>query len=211
MSAHRKLHLHHTHTYIQWCRMWWSHWSEWVTPPNLLIYDMNEHTQEATPTPRTMSHISLQRKDFSHMLYPLERKEWWRGKALQHLLGATKRAFWFFYIFWNSDFRQRFPLKSTEIRRSRKHRFCVLKFPVSPLRSTRGWISLVSKIIHIPSYRRNLFIYNWFIYDVNEHSLLHIQVRTHWCCIWINCSSTSYMMLYMNKLLINVVYDVVYE
>jgi len=42
-------------------------------------------------------------------------------------------------IFWNSDFRQRFPLKSTEIWRSKKHRFCVLKFPLSPLHLTRGY------------------------------------------------------------------------
>ena len=34
-----------------------------------------------------------------------------RGQGLQHLLGATKRAFLLFYIFWNSDYRQRFPLK----------------------------------------------------------------------------------------------------
>ena len=32
------------------------------------------------------------------------------GKGLQHLLGATKRAFSLFYIFWNSDYRQWFPL-----------------------------------------------------------------------------------------------------
>ena len=42
-------------------------------------------------------------------------------------------------IFWNSDFRQRFPLKSTEIWRSKKHWFCVLKFPLSPLHLTRGY------------------------------------------------------------------------
>jgi len=62
----------------------------------------------------------------------------WSGKGLQHLLGATKRAFSFFYVFWNSDYRQRFPLKSTEIWRYRKHLFYVLKFPLSPLHYTRG-------------------------------------------------------------------------
>jgi len=61
------------------------------------------------------------------------------GKGLQHLLGATKRTFSLFYIFWNSDYRQRFPLKSTESSRYRKQRFGVLKFPWSPLHSTRGW------------------------------------------------------------------------
>jgi len=29
----------------------------------------------------------------------------WSGKGSQHLLGATKRAFSFFYIFWNLDYR----------------------------------------------------------------------------------------------------------
>ena len=51
-----------------------------------------------------------------------------RGKGLQHVLGATKRAFSLFIysetrniardsrsLFWNSDYRYRFPLKSTEI------------------------------------------------------------------------------------------------
>ena len=47
-------------------------------------------------------------------------------------------AFYFFYIFWISDYRQRFPLKSTEIWRYRIHRFGVLKFPLSPLHSTYG-------------------------------------------------------------------------
>ena len=36
-----------------------------------------------------------------------------------------------FSIFWNSDHRQSFPLKSTEIWRYRKHRFCVLKIPLA--------------------------------------------------------------------------------
>jgi len=61
----------------------------------------------------------------------------WSAKGLKHLLGATKRAFSFLYTFWSSDYRQRFPLKSTEIWRCRKHQFCVLKFPLSPLHSTR--------------------------------------------------------------------------
>jgi len=60
------------------------------------------------------------------------------GKGLQHLLGATKRAFFVFYIFWNSDYRQRFPQKWTWIWRYRKRRFCVFKVPLSPLHSTRG-------------------------------------------------------------------------
>jgi len=34
----------------------------------------------------------------------------WSGKGLQHMLGATKRAFTFFHIFGNSDNRLRFPL-----------------------------------------------------------------------------------------------------
>jgi len=59
----------------------------------------------------------------------------WRGK--QHLLGATQHVFPFFYIFWNSDYRQRFPLKSTQIWRYKTHQFCVLKFPLSPLHYTR--------------------------------------------------------------------------
>jgi len=92
----------------------------------------------------SMSHVTHQRV-ISHMFMSQKneifRYEWvtshinhcWRGKDLQHLLGAGKRAFSFFYIFWNSDYRQRFPLKSTEIWRSRKHQFCVLKFPLSPL------------------------------------------------------------------------------
>ena len=42
----------------------------------------------------------------------------WRGKGLQHLLGATKRAFSLFYIFWNSDYRQRFPLNILKLRLS---------------------------------------------------------------------------------------------
>jgi len=78
------------------------------------------------------------------------------GKASQHLLGATMCAFSFFYIFWNSDYRQRFPLKSTEIWRSRKHWFCVLKFPRNPLHSTRGalkWCRVMGCLIfmgHFP-------------------------------------------------------------
>ena len=64
---------------------------------------------------------------------------------------VTKRESSFFWIFWNSEYRQRFPLnilklgsspeislKSTGIWRSRKYWFCVLKFPWSPLHSTRG-------------------------------------------------------------------------
>jgi len=84
----------------------------------------------------------------------------YRGKGLQHLLGATKRVFSLINIFWNldhslardshsifwnlrdSDYRQRCPLKSTEIRRYRKQRFGVLKFPLSPLPSTHGMESL---------------------------------------------------------------------
>jgi len=49
---------------------------------------------------------------------------------------ATKRAFSLFSIFWNSDYRKRFPLKSTAIWRYRKHRFCVLKYPLKNLYST---------------------------------------------------------------------------
>jgi len=65
----------------------------------------------------------------------------WSGDGLQHLLGATKRAFsagWFgsfclgfchfSEIFWNSDYRQRIPLKSTDIWKSRIHTLCVLSF-----------------------------------------------------------------------------------
>jgi len=37
----------------------------------------------------------------------------------------------------NSNNRQRFPLKLTEIWSYRKHRFCVLKFPLGPLHSSR--------------------------------------------------------------------------
>ena len=63
-----------------------------------------------------------------------------RDKGLQNLLIATKRAIPLFYIFSNSDCRQRFPLKSTEIWRYRQRRFGVLlKFPVSPLHSTCGY------------------------------------------------------------------------
>ena len=62
-----------------------------------------------------------------------------KGKGLQHLLGATKRAFSLFYIFWNSDYRQRFPLKSTGIWRYRILPFGVLRIPLSPLHSTRGY------------------------------------------------------------------------
>jgi len=39
--------------------------------------------------------------------------------------------FWichFHHIFWNSDYRQRFPLESTRIWRSRIHRLCALSF-----------------------------------------------------------------------------------
>jgi len=61
----------------------------------------------------------------------------WSGKGLQNLRAATKHAFSFFYKFWDSDYRQRFPLESTEIWRYRKHRFSVLKFPLGPLHSTR--------------------------------------------------------------------------
>ena len=64
----------------------------------------------------------------------------WSGQGLQHLLGATKRAFSFSYIFWNLDHHQRFPPKSTEIWRYRKDRFCVLKFPSSPLQWTCGTV-----------------------------------------------------------------------
>jgi len=63
-----------------------------------------------------------------------------RGKGWQHLLGATKRAFSLFYIFWNLDYRQRFPLKSTELWKYRIQLFGVLKFPLSPLHSTHGWV-----------------------------------------------------------------------
>jgi len=45
-----------------------------------------------------------------HVTHINEPTHGWRGKGLQHLLGVTKRAFSFFYIFWNSDYRQRFPL-----------------------------------------------------------------------------------------------------
>ena len=38
-----------------------------------------------------------------------------RDKGIQNLLIATKRAFPLFHVFSNSDCRQRFPLKSTEI------------------------------------------------------------------------------------------------
>ena len=61
-----------------------------------------------------------------------------RGKVWQHLLGATKRAFSLFNIFWNSDYRQRFPLKSTEIWRYRIQPFGASKCHLSPLHSTRG-------------------------------------------------------------------------
>jgi len=57
----------------------------------------------------------------------------WIGKRLQHLLGATKRAFSFFYLLWNSGYHQRFPLISTEIWRYSKQRFGVLKFALNPL------------------------------------------------------------------------------
>jgi len=65
----------------------------------------------------------------------------WGGESLQHLLGATKRAFsarWFMSlcfgicnsskIFWNSDYRQRFPVKSIDIGRYRIQPFCVFSF-----------------------------------------------------------------------------------
>ena len=66
-----------------------------------------------------------------------------RGKGLQHLLVATKRTFSFFYILTNSDYRQRIPLKSTEIWRYRTQPCGVLKFPLSPLHSTR-WMTRVT-------------------------------------------------------------------
>jgi len=50
-----------------------------------------------------------------------------------HWLSATHRAFSLFCRFWNSDYRQRFPLKLAEIWRYRKKRFGVLKLPLSPL------------------------------------------------------------------------------
>jgi len=65
----------------------------------------------------------------------------WSGEGLQHLLGATKREFSARYfmslcfgicnfskIFWTSDYRQRFPFKSTDIWRYRIQPFCVLSF-----------------------------------------------------------------------------------
>jgi len=50
--------------------------------------------------------------------------------------GAIKRAFSLFSKFRNSDYRKRFPKKGTEIRRYRKHRFCVLKCLLKNLHST---------------------------------------------------------------------------
>jgi len=67
-----------------------------------------------------------------------------RGKGLKHLLGATKRVFSLFYIFCNSDYRQRFPLNLNVVWRYRKQRFGVLKFLLSPLHSTRGGSQYVS-------------------------------------------------------------------
>jgi len=105
-------------------------------------YDFKEPTNRSQP----IRHRWLRHSLFMwHMsLYVSIIVEWdthgWSGKGLQHLLGATKCVFSFFYIFWNSDYRQRFPRQSTDIWRDRKHRFCVLKFPLSPLHSTRGYI-----------------------------------------------------------------------
>ena len=48
-------------------------------------------------------------------------------------------------LFWNSDYRQRFPLKSNELWRYRKQGFgvTVLKFPLSPLHSTSSVLQCV--------------------------------------------------------------------
>ena len=65
----------------------------------------------------------------------------WSSESLQHLLDATKFAFSarqlmslcfgicnFSKIFWNSDYHQRFPIKSTDIWSYRIQPTCVLSF-----------------------------------------------------------------------------------
>jgi len=117
----------------------------------------------------------------------------WSGEGLQHLLGATKRAFsviWFRLfnlgifdfskIFWNSDYRQRFPLKSTDIWR---YRIQLSAYQVSTsnfkLFSLHPWwighyIIWERVMAHI---KRALFTRrvpaSWHIYHINR-SLYHI-------------------------------------
>ena len=93
------------------------------------------------------SHVHESRMSHVRDIWNTVRALLWRvirecsGEGTQHLLGAAKRAFsarWFMSlyfgicyfskIFWNSDYRQRFPIKPTDIWRYGIQLFCVLSF-----------------------------------------------------------------------------------
>ena len=70
----------------------------------------------------------------------------------------------FHSILWKSDYNQRFPLKSTETWKYRKYRFCVMKFPLSPLFSTHG-------------------IHTFNIYVFHIHSICMYSIHIQYICI----------------------------
>jgi len=124
-----------------------------------------------------------------------------RGKGLQYLLGATKRAFSLFYIFWNSEYRQRFPLNILKLRLSpqiptqidwnlkiQKTTCCIeVFFKPSPLHPWTWLIlmcdvthsfSCVTWIIHFMFWHDWFILYMWrdlFILSVTW--LIHLHVR----------------------------------
>jgi len=101
-------------------------------------------------------------------------------------------------IFWNSDCRQRFPLKSTEVWKYRKHRFCVLKWALqfpSPLHSTGGiympqHISKIDKIMGLfcKSYKSdNILQKRPIIFFHNKASISQQiwEIRQTYICVYL--------------------------
>jgi len=95
------------------------------------------------PSGHTPRGCGRQRKDFKGFIQNKQTNPGafheWSGEGLQHLLGATKHtfsaiqfrptgSFKFSKIFWNSDYRQNIPFKSTDISRYRIQPFCILSF-----------------------------------------------------------------------------------
>jgi len=99
---------------------------------------------ESSVNPKSTSNQSS--KPCTVLQYPSKKRCARRNKVcvflLLYILKLTLIARDSHLIFSNSDCRQRFPIKSTEIRRSRKHRFCVLKFPLTGWRRLIGCLKL---------------------------------------------------------------------
>jgi hypothetical protein len=105
----------------------------------------------------------------------------WSGKGLQHLLGATKRAFSLFDIFWNSDYRQRIP-------------FNILKLGLSPeIRTPIDWNLKIQKtpILCIEVSGKPSTLHPWYAWVTS-----HIYVS---CDIWISHVTFEWVTSCMNE------------